>query len=77
MDTTTENQLFQLCQSMASKLDEIHGDFREFKGATTTKVEALEKAQDSQAFWSKVQTICVIPVIAVFHQIAAHFGWIK
>lgn len=77
MDTNSDNQLFQLCQRIDAKLDTMSGDFREFKGGMSVRVETLQKEQDSQKFWHTLKTVAVIPVVAVLHQIAAHFGWIK
>ena len=77
MDTNIENQLFQLCQNMSLKLDSIQGDFREFKGIMSTKVETLEETQKRENLWSNIKTICVIPVIACLHQIAYYLNWIR
>lgn len=77
MDTSIEGQLFQLCQRMDGKLDALSGDFREFKGAMTVEVQTIKDEQKEQKFWHSVKTVAVIPVVAVLHQIAAHFGWIK
>lgn len=60
-----------------SKLTELHGDFREFKGIIDTKVDTLETQAKSDKFWGRVSNVAVLPVVAALHQIANHFGLIK
>jgi hypothetical protein len=54
-----------------------HGEFREFRGVTETKVAALEDDAKSSRTWQKIQAVCVLPVVGVIHQVAEHFHWIK
>lgn len=58
-------------------VEKYHGDFREFRGEYVVKVKALEDDAKSQKLWHKVQTLCVIPVVGVLHQIAQHFHLIR
>ncbi len=59
------------------KVETYHGDFREFRGEITTKVEDLEQDAKDDRMWHRIQVICVLPVVGVLHQVAQHFGWIK
>lgn len=60
-----------------TKLGELLGDFREFKGVQETKVNALEEAAKSDKFWGRVQTIAVLPIMTVLHIGASKLGLIK
>jgi hypothetical protein len=69
--------LFDAIQDGNKKVDNLHGDFREFKGVMTTKVKQLETDAQNDRFWGNVKTLVVIPVVAGLHQIASYIGWIK
>jgi hypothetical protein len=69
--------LLEAVTNQSEKLDSLHGDFREFKGATAAKVETLEKQASSDRVWGRIQTGVVIPFTVALHQFGAHFGWLK
>jgi hypothetical protein len=71
------NILLQRFDKQDDKLHELHGDFREFKGAMEVKVEQLEISAKNDKFWGRVQTVAVLPVVGLLHQIASHYGIIK
>jgi len=60
-----------------TKLDALHGDFREFKGSTEVKVANLKEQADSDRKWGRIQTIVVVPVVAALHVLAGKLGVIK
>jgi hypothetical protein len=54
-------------QAIVDKLDELRGEFKEFKGAKDVQVSALEKKLANQEFWENVKVVAVMPIMAVFH----------
>jgi hypothetical protein len=58
-------------------VETYHGEFREHRGVTETKVKSLEDDAKSAALWQKIQMVCVIPVVGALHQIAQHYHLIK
>jgi hypothetical protein len=77
MDSDQFSLLYNTLQDTNTKLDAMHGDFREFKGNIEVRVTASEKQADTDRRWSRIQTIVVIPVIGAIHQLAAHLGLIR
>lgn len=63
--------------TLTEKVEEYHGDFREFRGKYMEKVKVLEEDAKNDRFWRKLQMVCVIPVTGAIHQAAAYFHWIK
>jgi hypothetical protein len=58
-------------------INKVGTEFAAHKATTTVEITTLKDQQKSDRFWHKVQTVAVLPVTATFHQIAAHYGWIK
>lgn len=63
--------------NLTQKVEAYHGDFREFRGAQTAKVKALEDEAKSAKLWGRIQKVVTIPLLAVLHQGAQYIGWIK
>ena len=76
MESEQFSAIMDALRDNTTKLTDLHGDFREFKGVQETKVAALEDAAKSDRFWGRVQTVAVLPIVGSLHQIARHFGWI-
>jgi hypothetical protein len=84
----SNNDILVAVNALSKTVEQYHGDFREHRGSTEVKLKSLEddaanlaksikEDAKSDKFWSNVKTVCVIPVLGLGHQIAAHFGWIK
>lgn len=73
-DTAT---VLKAITTLTEKVEEYHGDFREFRGKYIEKVSVLEEDAKSEKFWRKVQMVCVVPVMGGLHQAAQYFHWIK
>jgi hypothetical protein len=58
-------------------INKVGTEFAAHKASTDVKVAAIEKQQDSDRFWQRVQTVAILPITGVAHQIAYHLGWIK
>jgi hypothetical protein len=69
--------LLEKLDKQNEKMDELHGDFREFKGKMDEKVTTIEAGVKSDRLWGRIQTVAVLPVVGVLHQIAVHYGLIK
>lgn len=51
-----------------------------FSGELKSVKDRVKTIEDDTKFKDRLQltfAICILPIIAVVHQIAAHFGWIK
>lgn len=77
-------QILEAILQLKDIVSENNAQFREFRGKQTAEVESvkaevaeLEDDAKSDRRWSKVYTICVLPVVGILHQIAAHFHWIR
>jgi hypothetical protein len=70
-------KILEAITDLTKTVETYHGDFREFRGVTATKVNALEEDAKSARLWQKIQMGCVLPVVAGLHQIAQHFHLIK
>jgi hypothetical protein len=70
-------KILEAITELSQKVETYHGDFREFRGVTDTKVKSLEDDAKSSALWQKIQMVCVIPVVGALHQIAQHYHLIK
>jgi len=78
MSSEISNEMvLQAITKLTEKVEEYHGDFREFRGNTAVRIEGLEQAAKDAKFWNNVKVVCVLPTVTVLHQIAVHFGWIK
>lgn len=73
-DTAT---VLKAITTLTEKVEEYHGDFREFRGAYIEKVSVLEEEAKNEKFWRKVQMVCVVPVMGGIHQVAQYLHWIK
>lgn len=71
------DQVLNAILTLTKTVEQYHGDFKEFRGSVTERVTDLEEDAKSDKLWHRVQTVCVIPVVAVLHQVATHFNWIK
>jgi hypothetical protein len=72
-----DSEVLKAIAELTRVVETYHGDFREFRGVTATKVNALEEDAKSTRLWQKIQMGCVLPVVAGLHQIAQHFHLIK
>jgi len=70
-------EVLKAITTLTEKVEQYHGDFREFRGEYKTKIESMAKNIETEKMWQRIQMGCVLPVVGVMHQIAAHFGWIK
>jgi hypothetical protein len=77
------SDVLQAITALTKTVEQYHGDFREFRGTVSTKIETIEtemsdaKEQISKdRLWQRIQIGCVVPVVGVLHQIAEHFHWI-
>ena len=70
------SDVLQAIAELTRTVEVYHGDFREFRGETKTKVESIENSTKNDRLWMRIQSVCVIPVVGGLHQIAKHFGWI-
>lgn len=77
MDPQMEDRILDSLSTLNNKLDDLHGDFREFRGIITTKVASLEKDRDNENLWTNVKVIAVLPVVAALHILASKVGLIK
>ena len=75
--TDETSKILEAITDLSQKVETYHGDFREFRGVTTTKVASLEDDAKNSRYWQRVQMVCVIPVVGALHQIAQYFHWIK
>lgn len=55
------------------KLDAIHGDFREFKGATEQKILMIQDQAKSDRLWHRIQTAGIVPIIGIFRELLRHY----
>lgn len=55
-------------------ISDLGREFSEHKGAVETKLVAIEKEQDNQDRRQWIHSFVVIPVLALLHGIAHHFG---
>ena len=72
-----DNEILKAITELTKVVETYHGDFREFRGVTQTKVNSLEEDAKSARLWQKIQVVCVIPVIGALHQLAQYLHWIK
>jgi hypothetical protein len=70
-------EVLKAITDLTRTVEQYHGDFREFRGVTETKVATLEADAKSTRLWQKVQAICVVPVVGGLHQVAQFLHWIK
>lgn len=70
-------KILEAITDLTKVVETYHGDFREFRGVTETKVTALVDDAKSNRLWQKIQMVCVVPVIGALHQLAQHYHWIK
>jgi len=77
MSVIDNEMVLQAITKLTEKVEEYHGDFREFRGNTKVRIESLEQSAKDKQYWTNVKLYCIIPVTAILHQIAVHFGWIK
>lgn len=71
------SDVLKAINELAEKVEQYHGDFREFRGSQTVEVNTLKKEAESNRFWLKVQAVCIVPLMGGVHQVAQHFGWLK
>jgi hypothetical protein len=71
------NILLAKLDKQDEKMQEIHVDFSGFRGTITEKVSNLESGAKSEKLWGRIQTVAVIPVVGLLHQIASHYNLIK
>lgn len=69
--------LIQKLDHQSDLMANLQRDFSAHKAATDVRVTQLEEDAASASRWAKVHAIVVLPVIAILHQVAAHFGWIR
>ena len=67
-------EILQAITQLTAKVEEYHGTFREFRGKTENRVEALECDTAQNRFWSRVHAVVILPVVAGLHQLAQHWG---
>jgi hypothetical protein len=74
-------EVLQAITILTSKVEEYHGDFREFRGEIKARVEdvehkiqVIEDGASSDRKWMRIQSAAVIPVVGALHQLAKHFG---
>ncbi len=72
-----DNEILKAITELTKVVETYHGDFREFRGVTQTKVNSLEEDAKSARLWQKIQVVCVIPVVGALHQLAQYLHWIK
>lgn len=77
MDNDAEARILLAITNLTGKVEEYHGDFKEHRGATNIRIQSIEESVKEDKKWGSIKTIIVIPVIALLHQVASHFGWIK
>jgi hypothetical protein len=77
MDTIIEERILDALTKFNDKLNDLHGDFREFKGTVTTQVNSLEKSHDNIDMWTNIKVVAVIPIVAALHVLASKVGLIK
>jgi hypothetical protein len=77
MDQDAEARILTAITSLTKTVEEYHGDFKEFRGETKIRVQAIEEDMKNDRMWSTIKTVVVVPVIAIIHQVGAHFGLIK
>jgi hypothetical protein len=77
MDPDQLNSILGGIDKLGDKVSNLHGDFREFRGIMSTKVEALEGQAKSDRMWNRIQTVAVVPLIAAIHAAASKYGFIK
>ena len=70
-------EILKAITELTKVVELYHGDFREFRGVTTTKIASMEDDAKSARMWQKVQMICVVPVVGALHQVAQYLHWIK
>jgi hypothetical protein len=70
-------EVLKAITTLTEKVEQYHGDFREFRGTYVEKVSVLEESAKNEKFWRKVQMICVVPVTGGIHQLAQYLHWIK
>jgi len=68
-------EILKAIKDLAIVVETYHGDFREFRSETKTKIQVLESAVASARLWSKLQTLCIAPVVGILHQVAKHYGY--
>lgn len=59
------------------KLTELHGEFREFRGAMTVRVKNIEEDAKDARKWENYKIYMVLPVTAALHELARHLGLTK
>jgi hypothetical protein len=64
----------ELHNQQMEKLGDLSSKFSEHKGNIEARVRAVEKAQEKAANRQWIHTAIVIPVIAIIHGVANHFG---
>jgi hypothetical protein len=69
--------LYEQNNQQSAAITKLLGEFKEFKGGMDVRVEAIEDHAKSIRLWGHIETVVVIPIIAIMHQAAAHLGWIK
>jgi hypothetical protein len=77
-------ELLRAINTLTSKVEMYHGDFREFRGAQIAKNDAadlgrkeLSDSVKTDRMWMKIQAVCVVPVLGGLHQAAQWLHWIK
>lgn len=53
------------------KLDDLHGDFREYKGKSETEIINIKNDMKDQKLWSNIKVIGVMPIMGLLHH---YFG---
>jgi len=55
----------------------FHGDFREFRGEMTARINQVEDDADEARKWENYKLYAILPFSAVLHTVAAKLGLIK
>jgi hypothetical protein len=82
--TDDNREILKAISDLTKIVEGYHGDFREFRGEYSTKVEGLQKqtaeakaSSDRDRLWMKIHAVCVVPVVGGLHQLAQMLHWIK
>lgn len=70
-------QILTAILDLTKVVSEHNAQFTEFRGSTQVRIDSLESDAKEQRLWNNIKMICILPVVAGLHQVAAHFGWIK
>lgn len=49
------------------KLDDLHGDFREYKGKSEAEIKSITKTQDNAGMWENIKVVGSMVSMALGH----------